>query len=291
MEDDNNVADLLEELGDNIDDLETVLEPLLTAKSLSSLNKNLAPLERAKLLIWLTYAVETILFSQIRLGGAEDPKSHPIMTELKRIQQYMQKVALVENPDVGKRTNLTLNKEAAGRFIKAGLSGNDKYDKELAERKAREKENAHRKLQQLELNFAASNSSPARPSFEQVEVGDGVFIQAKKLPHGGQGVVAKVLSKKPHRDGVKVELDDGRIGRVVSFAGATAGKALGTTNEVTLGESRKKRKADKVEEEVEVEEDGIGDAMEVEQQVEKPTPNSKRKGRKAKKQKEHGIND
>lgn len=279
-DDDNNVADLLEELGDNIDDLETTLEPLLNAKSLSSLNKNLAPLERAKLLTWLTYAIETILFSQIRLSGAEDPKSHPIMTELKRIQQYMQKVALVEKPDVDKRTNLTLNKEAAGRFIKAGLSGNDKYDQELAERKAREKENAHRKLQQLELNAASSSSSGTRPSFESVEVGDGVFIQAKKLPHGGQGVVAKILSKQPHHEGVKVELNDGRRGRVVAFAGATAGKSLGTTTDITPSEPRKKRKADKVEEE------GEGDAMEVEQQEEKSTPKSKRKGKKAKKQKE-----
>lgn len=279
-DDDNNVADLLEELGDNIYDLETTLEPLLNAKSLSSLNKNLAPLERAKLLTWLTYAIETILFSQIRLSGAEDPKSHPIMTELKRIQQYMQKVALVEKPDVDKRTNLTLNKEAAGRFIKAGLSGNDKYDQELAERKAREKENAHRKLQQLELNAASSSSSGTRPSFESVEVGDGVFIQAKKLPHGGQGVVAKILSKQPHHEGVKVELNDGRRGRVVAFAGATAGKSLGTTTDITPSEPRKKRKADKVEEE------GEGDAMEVEQQEEKSTPKSKRKGKKAKKQKE-----
>lgn len=288
MDDDNNVADLLEELGDNIDDLETVLKPLLNAKSLQSLNKTLAPLERAKILTWLTYAIETILFSHIRLSGAKDPKSHPIMTELKRIQQYMQKVALVENPDVGKRTNLTLNKEAAGRFIKAGLSGNDKYDKEVAERKARERENAHRKLQQLDLDAASSSSPAARPSFEQVEVGDDVFVQAKKLLHGGQGVVAKVLSKKPHREGVKVELNDGRIGRVVSFAGTSAGKALGTTMEVTLGESRKKRKADKVEEDGDVEEEGEGDAMEVEQQEEKPTPKSKRKGRKAKKQKGSG---
>lgn len=282
MDDDNNVADLLEELGDNIDDLETVLEPLLSSKSLSTLSNNLAPLERAKLLTWLTYAIETILFSQIRLSGAEDPKSHPIMTELKRIQQYMQKVALVENPDVGKRTDLTLNKEAAGRFIKAGLSGNDKYDKDLAERKARERENAHHKLQQLELNAPSSSGLGSRPSIEQVEVGDGVFIQAKKLPNGGQGVVAKVLSKKAHAEGVKVELNDGRIGRVVTFAGGSAGKSLGNAPETAPSESKKKRKADKDEEE------GEGDAMEVEQQEDKAMPKSKRKGQKAKKQKELG---
>lgn len=282
MDDDNNVADLLEELGDNIDQLETALEPLLAARSLSTLSKNLEPLERAKLLTWLTYAIETILFSQIRLSGVENPKSHPIMTELKRIQQYMQKVALMEKPDVGKRTNLTLNKVAAGRFIKAGLSGNDKYDKEMVERKAREKENAHRKLQQLEFNASSASSPEVRPSFEQVDVGDGVFIQAKKLPHGGQGVVAKILSKKPHPEGVRVELNDGRVGRVVTFAGASAGKSLGQAIEITTSESRKKRKADKDEEE------GEGDTAEVERQGDKPMPKSNRKGQKAKKQKESG---
>jgi exosome complex protein LRP1 len=120
------LSDLLEELGDNIDDLETALEPLLS-QPIAALSSKLSPLEKAKLYTWLTYAIEAILFSHIRLNGTEDPKSHPIFTELRRVQQYMQKVQEAENP-VGKRENLSLNKAAAGRFIKAGLSGNDKYD-------------------------------------------------------------------------------------------------------------------------------------------------------------------
>ena len=291
MDDTANVVDLLEELGDNIDDLETALEPLLKTP-ISTLSKNLAPLEKAKLLTWLTYAIETILFSHIRLNGTEDPKSHPVMTELKRIQQYMQKVHQAENP-VGKRENLSLNKEAAGRFIKAGLAGNDKYDQEVAERKAREAEGARRKLQQLEL--ASPSHTAPKPKFGQVAPGDGVTVRVKNVRLPEVGVVAKVLSKKPQSDGVKVELDNGRTGRVIAFFGAaTAHKAseIAASNE----ERKKKRNVDEVEDDEGSDEDE-SDVMEVDQQEDKPSPKKskfspeqkkKKKDKKAKKQKEGG---
>jgi len=301
MDDTANVADLLEELGDNIDDLETALEPLLKTP-ISALSKNLAPLEKAKLLTWLTYAIETILFSHIRLNGTEDPKSHPVMTELKRIQQYMQKVQQAEKPDVGKRTNLSLNKDAAGRFIKAGLSGNDKYDKEVAERKAREAEGARRKFEQLE----SASPPSAFPIFGQVAPGAGVSIVVKGVRQSGpqvRGIVEKVLSKKPHHEGVKVELQDGRIGRVKAFVDeANARKeSEGLQSLGSNGESKKKRKADKVDEEGDAAgsdvDEGEGDAMEVDQQEGEPTPKTskfspeqkrKKKDKKAKRQKEGG---
>jgi uncharacterized repeat protein (TIGR03833 family) len=292
MDDTAHVAELLEELGDNIDDLETALEPLLRTP-ISTLSKNLAPLERAKLLTWLTYAIETILFSHIRLNGTEDPKSHPVMTELKRIQQYMQKVQQAENPAAGKRGNLSLNKEAAGRFIKAGLSGNEKYDKEVAERKVKEAEGARKKLQQLEL----ASPSSAVPSIAQVVPGASVSIVLKKDQKSGdqiQGIVKEVLTKSDHPRGVKVRLQDGRVGRVQGLASEDS-QNLGKD-----GELGKKRRADEVadEEDADSLENGDeGDAMEVDQNEDmKKTKKSKlsleqkkkKNEKKAKKQKAGG---
>jgi uncharacterized repeat protein (TIGR03833 family) len=299
MDDTANVVDLLEELGDNIDDLETALEPLLKTP-ISTLSKNLAPLEKAKLLTWLTYAIETILFSHIRLNGTEDPKSHPVMTELKRIQQYMQKVQQAENPAAGKRENLSLNKEAAGRFIKAGLAGNDKYDQQVAERKAREAEGARRKLQQLEL----ASPSSAVPSFGQVVPGAGVSIILKKDQKSGdqvQGIVKEALTQQSHSRGVKVRLQDGRVGRVQAIVDVALARMAseGLQNLGRNGEPKKKRKADDVEDEEDVDSSDVdeGDAMEVDQQEGKkkakkakhdPEKKRKKMEKKSKKNKEGG---
>jgi len=174
MDDATDIHELLDDLSENIDDLETAIKPLLS-QPISTLSSKLSPLEKAKLYTWLTYTIETILFSHIRLNGTEDPKSHPVFTELRRVQQYMQKVQQAENP-VGKRENLSLNKEAAGRFIKAGLAGNDRYDQEVAERKAREAEGARRKLEELNRKRKADNAEGEDSSSENAEDVDRMEI-------------------------------------------------------------------------------------------------------------------
>ena len=55
------LSPLLEQLEDNIDELEETLEPLLRA-SLSETAAKLPLLDRAKLYVSITYAIESILF-------------------------------------------------------------------------------------------------------------------------------------------------------------------------------------------------------------------------------------
>lgn len=52
---------LLERLEDNLDDLEEVLQPLLE-QSLSETSKKLPLLDKAKLHVLLTYALESLIF-------------------------------------------------------------------------------------------------------------------------------------------------------------------------------------------------------------------------------------
>lgn len=59
------------------------------------------------------------LLAYLRLNGV-DALGHPVFRELTRVKQYFAKIKLAENP-VGKRDNLTLDKGAAARIIKAGL--------------------------------------------------------------------------------------------------------------------------------------------------------------------------
>nr|POE90191.1 exosome complex protein [Quercus suber] len=137
---------LVGDLADNVDDLEAVLAPL-TSKALATSTSKLPLLDKAKLYILATYSIESLLFSALRLSGV-DAKTHPVFQELNRVKEYFAKVKLAETGPA-KRTT-ALDKDAAGRFIKAGLSGNDRYDRERSERKDRERAGAKRRLEDMQ---------------------------------------------------------------------------------------------------------------------------------------------
>ncbi|KAL8854880.1 MAG: hypothetical protein Q9221_000386 [Calogaya cf. arnoldii] len=113
-----NLMSLLEVLDDDIDELEETLTPL-TKQALGDKASKLPLLDKAQLYILVTYAIESILFSYLRLNGV-DAKEHAVIRELTRVKQYFQKVEDVEK--IGsRRENLTLDKAAAGRIIKHAL--------------------------------------------------------------------------------------------------------------------------------------------------------------------------
>ena len=156
MDDTSAVVDLLEDLSSNIDALEDASKPLL-AGGLHKMAGDLPAIEKAKLYTLSAYAIESVLFSYLRLNSTNsdgDARSHPVFTELKRVQQYMEKIKNAEHPEAQQKS-MSLDKNAAGRFIKAGLSGNDKYDSERKVREAEAKANAKRKLEELEAKMAS----------------------------------------------------------------------------------------------------------------------------------------
>ena len=150
---DSAATDLLDDLSANIDTLSTTLAPLLS-QPLATTAAALSPLERAKLYTLTTYAIESILLSYDKLNVASNPTeavSHPIMDELKRVQHYMQKIDQVENPAKygEKEPDMKLDKKAAGRIVKHGLAGNERYDKLRASREEQAKAEAKRKLEAM----------------------------------------------------------------------------------------------------------------------------------------------
>lgn len=137
----------IEDLSGDVDDLESALQPILQA-ALSASTSKLPLLDKAKLYVLATYAIESILFSYLRLSGV-DAKNHPIFQELTRVKEYFNKIKGVEA--VASGPSAKIDAGAAGRFIKAGLSGNAKYDADRRDRQAREKAGAKRKLEEMSI--------------------------------------------------------------------------------------------------------------------------------------------
>ncbi|EAW21918.1 putative exosome-associated protein [Aspergillus fischeri NRRL 181] len=146
---------LLEQLDDNVDDLEEALKPILESPVSETSNK-LPVLDKAKFHVLVTYALESLIFSYLRLHGV-NAKEHPVFRELTRVKQYYGKIQALETEP--EQRTMTLDKEAAGRFIKHGLAGNDKLDMKRKEQEAKEKARAQLKAALLAKKAAASETS------------------------------------------------------------------------------------------------------------------------------------
>lgn len=169
------ITDDLEDLVSNIDELEQALQPLL-AQALSASTSRLPLLDKAKLYILTTYALESILFSYLRLHGTE-AKSHPVFQELNRVKEYFAKIKTAEEIGAGGSTRkVGLDKGAAGRFIKAGLSGNEKYDAQRAEIREREKAGAKRKLESMGVGMHTRFDGSAKKIKAEEEKGGEVKV-------------------------------------------------------------------------------------------------------------------
>ena len=153
--DSSDVKDLVEDMSGSIDDLEASLAPLLNA-TLSSSTSKLPLLDKAKLYVLATYAIDSVLFSYLRLNG-QNIKEHPVVQEIMRVRSYFNKIKEVEAGPA--QRNTTLDKDAAARFIKHGLSGNDKYDQARQERITADKSGAKRKAEEFEAaaQFGSGN--------------------------------------------------------------------------------------------------------------------------------------
>ncbi|KAI9740121.1 MAG: hypothetical protein M1818_004872 [Claussenomyces sp. TS43310] len=189
------IIELLEHLDDDIDDLEDSLLPALKP-SLTDTASRLPLLDKVKLYVLITYAIESILFSYLRLNGVK-AREHPVFKELVRVRQYFDKIKLAEIP-TARQDRLSIDKKAAGRIIKAGLSGNERYGLERAELLAKERALAHIRSKQTSKRrksqvgvaeqpadtnsseTSASDSEVSRSPAEKLSEGNTVQITKKQ---------------------------------------------------------------------------------------------------------------
>ncbi|KAF9888408.1 hypothetical protein FE257_008686 [Aspergillus nanangensis] len=175
---------LLEQLDDNVDDLEEVLESILKG-TVTDMSKKLPVLDKAKFHVLVTYTLESLIFSYLRLHGV-DAKEHPVFRELTRVKQYFAKIKELETEP--EQRTMTLDKEAANRFIKHGLAGNDKLDLERQEQQAKEKARAQLKASLLARKATAETTVETSKTTES-NLGSDEEVATQKT------------SKKKDRDG------------------------------------------------------------------------------------------
>jgi exosome complex protein LRP1 len=181
---------LIEDLSTDISALSDALAPLLNAP-LSTISSKLPLLDKAKLHILATYAIESLLFSSLRLSGI-DAKQHPVFTELTRVRQYFQKVKLAEEGPPQREQ--VIDKEAAGRFIKHALSGNEKLDREREDNVAKQKTSATQKLQELQQIQSHKSQHGLDDTPEAVQEGRRVYVDNLDLKNTEQSLKAAFLA-------------------------------------------------------------------------------------------------
>lgn len=137
-----------------LDGLEQSLQPLLS-NPVSATASKIPLLDKAKLYTLTTYAIESLLFSAIRLDG-QDAKDHAVFKELARIKQYFDKIKAVE--EAGVKPTSRLDKDAAQRMIKHGLAGNN----ERMEQKGATWTGSKRKFDDEEARSAGSAEDPSK---------------------------------------------------------------------------------------------------------------------------------
>ncbi|KAI0475807.1 Sas10/Utp3/C1D family-domain-containing protein [Xylariaceae sp. FL0804] len=134
----------LERLDDELDNLEEALQPLMGG--VSDVASKLPLLDKAKLYVLVTYAIESMLFSSLRLNGV-NAKEHPVFKELTRVRQYFEKIANIESPPA--KPEKTLDKGAAIRFIRSDLANDKEVNAKLKELIVSERAKAAQKSAQL----------------------------------------------------------------------------------------------------------------------------------------------
>ncbi|CAO2657724.1 Nn.00g038500.m01.CDS01 [Neocucurbitaria sp. VM-36] len=163
---------LVEDLEVNIDELSTILQPLLSTP-LHTTASSLPLLDKAKLYVLAAYSIESLLFSTLQASGV-NAKEHAIFSELARLKGYFGKIKEVE--ERGTQPKQRLDVGAAQRFIKHGLAGNDRYDLERAERMAKERARAALKAKQINKKFdeegkeTAAIVTPKKRAVEEVAI-------------------------------------------------------------------------------------------------------------------------
>ncbi|KAI8627854.1 Sas10/Utp3/C1D family-domain-containing protein [Xylariaceae sp. FL1651] len=157
-----NILPALERLDDGVDNLEEALQPLI--KNMNDVASKLPLLDKAKLCVLMTYSIESMLFSALRLN-AVNAKEHPVFKELARVRQYFDKIKNIEFPP--QKPEQTLNKEAAIRFIRSDLADNKEVNTRLTEMIAKERAKAALKASKIGEKRKLDESIPSENSSEE----------------------------------------------------------------------------------------------------------------------------
>ncbi|KAK9491704.1 hypothetical protein V1508DRAFT_373268 [Lipomyces doorenjongii] len=124
---------LIENLEKEMGELECSLKPIIE-NGVAEYANDMAPIDKAKAYLLALYALNSTIYSTLKIGEI-NTKDHQIMIDIRRVQTYMAKIKNAEELFAGRQ--LQLDRQAAGRFIKHALAGNEAYDESRARKKAK----------------------------------------------------------------------------------------------------------------------------------------------------------
>ncbi|KAL3436783.1 Sas10/Utp3/C1D family-domain-containing protein [Aspergillus tetrazonus] len=211
---------LLERLDDDVDDLEEAIAPILQSTVVET-SKKLPVLDKAKFHVMTAYALESLIFSYLRLHGVKATE-HPVYRELKRVKQYFDKIKALETEP--EQRTMVLDKQAAGRFIKHGLAGNEKLDLQREEQLAKEKARAQLKASLLAKkagdtteeppkDVSSESESDADPTSDIASDAKGAELPQEVQSSEAPGVSSKKTKKNKAKSSAKDERRKKRRGK------------------------------------------------------------------------------
>jgi len=225
------VQSLVEDLGGNVDDLERALTPILKT-ALSASASKLPLLDKAKLYVLATYAIESVLFSVLRLNGV-DAKSHPVFQELSRVKEYFAKIKSAET--AGTKRSSAVDKAAAGRLIKHGLAGNERYDRKRATGGEKRKfENMSERVGS-HIRF----EEPAKKMRAQDGLGDAEPVRSEASSSAEQELLDKKAAKRQRRTEARLvkdsaDTEDRSVNTTIGESDGVRPKAPNETSQALL---------------------------------------------------------
>ncbi|KAJ2084146.1 hypothetical protein H4R24_000219 [Coemansia sp. RSA 988] len=115
------VSKHVDQLASAVDQIQTTLGPILS-QPLTDILPKLTPIQRCELEALVAYAINTLYWVYLKVNGVP-PKEHPVMSELQRVQRYIEKINRVKKGGSKKESRaMRVNADAAGRFIQNSIS-------------------------------------------------------------------------------------------------------------------------------------------------------------------------
>ncbi|KAI3662167.1 hypothetical protein MP638_002153 [Amoeboaphelidium occidentale] len=109
------VLKTLKALTSTTDKIDEQLSVLYKHQNVSEITEGMDLMDESKLLLLLTYALNSLVFVYLRLS-AEDPSKHEVMNEIKRVKEYIEKAKSVEASRKGPKSRV--DQSAAKRIVK-----------------------------------------------------------------------------------------------------------------------------------------------------------------------------
>ncbi|KAJ2694406.1 hypothetical protein H4R19_005917 [Coemansia spiralis] len=108
-----------DQLAAAVDQVQAALGPVLS-QPLGDILPKLTPIQRCELEALVAYSIHTLFWIYLKVNGVP-PKTHPVMTELQRVQRYMEKINRAKNGGAPEQRPVKVDADAADRFIRSAI--------------------------------------------------------------------------------------------------------------------------------------------------------------------------